>query len=33
MVKIVPLDFLIKAYSGLHDLELELAVKKVGKVD
>lgn len=33
VVKIVPLDFLIKAYSGLHDLELELAVKKVGKVD
>lgn len=28
VVKIVPLDFLIKAYSGLHDLELELAVKK-----
>lgn len=26
----VPVDFLIKAYPGLHDLELELAVKKVG---
>ena len=31
VVKKVPLNFLIKAYSGLHDLELELAVKKVGK--
>lgn len=28
----VPVDFLRKAYSGLHDLELDLAVKKVGKV-
>lgn len=27
----VPLDFLMKAYYGLHDLELELAVKKVGE--
>ena len=27
----IPIDFLIKAYSGLHDLELELAVKKVGE--
>lgn len=26
----VPLSFLIKAYSGLHDLDLYLAVKKVG---
>ena len=26
----VPLHFLKKAYYGLHDLELELAVKKVG---
>ena len=26
----VPLDFLVKAYAGLHDLELDLAVKKVG---
>ena len=25
----VPLDYLKKAYSGLHDLDLELAVKKV----
>lgn len=28
----IPLDFLEKAYPGLHDLELELAVKKVGAV-
>jgi len=27
----VPLDFLKKAYFGLHDLDLELAVRKVGK--
>ena len=26
----VPVDYLINAYPGLHDLELELAVKKVG---
>ena len=26
----VPIEFLMKAYSGLHDLELELAVQKVG---
>ncbi|WP_240947345.1 hypothetical protein [Bifidobacterium oedipodis] len=26
----VPVDFLEKAYHGLHDLELELAVRKVG---
>ena len=30
VIKKVPLDFLVKAYSGLHDLELNLAVKKVG---
>ncbi len=30
VVKKVPLDFLTKAYYGLHDLELDLAVKKVG---
>lgn len=30
-LKKVPLDFLKKAYHGLHDLELELAVQKVGK--
>lgn len=27
----IPLDFLEKAYFGLHDLELDLAVQKVGK--
>ena len=28
-IKKVPLSFLKKAYYGLHDLELELAVQKV----
>lgn len=32
VVEKVPVSFLIKAYHGLHDLELDLAVKKVGKV-
>ena len=32
LVKKIPVDFLKKAYYGLHDLELELAVKKVGEV-
>ncbi len=32
LVKKIPVEFLKKAYGGLHDLELELAVKKVGKV-
>lgn len=32
VIEKVPLDFLMKAYRGLHDLELELAVKKVGEV-
>lgn len=32
LVKKIPIDFLIKAYNGLHDLELELAVQKVGAV-
>lgn len=31
MVKKIPVDFLVKAYGGLHDLELELAVRKVGE--
>ena len=31
VVKKVPLDFLKKAYFGLHDLELDLAVRKVGE--
>lgn len=30
VVSKVPVDFLEKAYFGLHDLELELAVQKVG---
>ena len=30
LVDKVPLNFLEKAYHGLHDLDLELAVKKVG---
>ena len=30
VIEKVPLKFLEKAYYGLHDLELELAVKKVG---
>ena len=30
VIKNVPIDYLIKAYGGLHDLNLELAVKKVG---
>lgn len=32
VVKKISVDFLKKAYYGLHDLDLELAVKKVGKV-
>ncbi len=32
VIKKVPIDFLMKAYFGLHDLELDLAVKKVGDV-
>lgn len=31
VLKAVPLDFLKKAYYGLHDLELDLAVLKVGE--
>lgn len=31
VVKKVPVKFLMKAYHGLHDLELDLAVKKVGE--
>ena len=31
VIKAVPLTFLVKAYGGLHDLDLDLAVKKVGK--
>ena len=32
LVKRITVDFLKKAYYGLHDLELDLAVKKVGSV-
>lgn len=32
IVKKIPVDFLEKAYYGLHDLELNLAVQKVGMV-
>lgn len=32
VIKKVPLAYLKKAYAGLHDLELELAVRKVGIV-
>ncbi len=32
IIEKVPLDFLKKAYYGLHDLELDLAVQKVGEV-
>lgn len=32
VLKKVPLDFIKKAYYGLHDLELDLAVQKVGIV-
>ena len=32
LIQKVPIEFLSKAYFGLHDLELDLAVKKVGDV-
>jgi len=32
VIKKIPLEFLKKAYFGLHDLELDLAVQKVGEV-
>lgn len=32
IIEKIPIDFLMKAYYGLHDLELDLAVKKVGEV-
>ena len=32
IIKKIPVDFLLKAYHGLHDLDLDLAVKKVGEV-
>ena len=30
LVDKIPIHFLVKAYGGLHDLEIDLAVKKVG---
>ncbi|MCI8995964.1 MAG: hypothetical protein HFI31_07705 [Lachnospiraceae bacterium] len=30
LIQLLPLDFMIAGYRGLHDLDLELAVKKVG---
>ena len=33
VVKKVPIDFLMKTYYGLHDLNLDLAVKKVGETE
>lgn len=30
VVEKIPVDFLMQAYHGLHDIELDLAVKKVG---
>lgn len=30
VLELVPLEFIRAAYNGLHDLELELAVQKVG---
>ena len=32
LVKKIPVSFLTKAYNGLHDLQLDLAVKKVGEI-
>ena len=32
LIRKIPVSFLKKAYAGLHDLELNLAVKKVGRV-
>lgn len=32
IIKKIPVDFLLKAYHGLHDLDLDLAVKKIGEV-
>lgn len=31
VLELVPLDFIRAAYKGLHDLELDMAVKKVGE--
>lgn len=32
IVKKIPIEYLMNAYHGLHDLELDLAVKKVGEI-
>lgn len=32
VIRKIPVDFLRKAYAGLHDLDLDLAVQKVGAV-
>lgn len=32
VIKKIPIDYLLKAYYGLHDLDLNLAVRKVGEV-
>ena len=32
VVKRIPIDYLMRAYPGLHDLDLELAIKKIGAV-
>lgn len=32
VLKKIPLDFIKKAYHGLHDLDLDLAVQKVGEL-
>lgn len=32
VIKKIPIDFLMTAYHGLHDLDLDLAVKKVGEI-
>lgn len=31
LVRLLPIDFLTSGYRGLHDLDLELAVRKVGE--
>lgn len=31
VIELVPLEFVRAAYNGLHDLELDLAVRKVGE--
>lgn len=30
-LELIPLDFILAAYHGLHDLDLELAIRKVGE--